>query len=474
MFAANTEQHALNLIEICRNSVPLSTPVPACNGDRGSSARAEASAGQVSAGECARDRAQSTLAGEQMSIEENIVKHCVSRALIPVAAAIVLGGTLAGCGSNWRTHDARVMGDSKPSSRAAPTWVQGSMPMSEDRVYFVGRSHTPDYHREAYTDGTWHGTGPNPRDPEIRVGYTVMDEREAVQSARNDVFDQIRQRLQPRNVGTTGQTATMNIDSGSCLDCGDRISWTGNTEIQAPCSSPCYVGRKHRAPNNQGSSCREVSLNHCDPCGSKALNRGKVVAVASCCGTCGDSHSFTISQSGGTTVVHSVATDHRQRTDYVNSPPYMGRDMNVLNVGIDSVMPAMLAQLSEEEIYFEKWHVHETGDSWDRPFAEGRDEWQSYKCWILTSIPRAEYNRIAEGFRNRYDELYDMSLEWTVADRSRRVDWETEERMIYLKRQEEERAWNREDEIITRDHTITLDKDRHPLPGRRFTVIGSQ
>ena len=74
MFAEKTGQHALNLLEICRNSVPLCAPVPACNGDRGFSARAETSAGQVSAGECARDRAQSTLAGEQMSRAQGAVE----------------------------------------------------------------------------------------------------------------------------------------------------------------------------------------------------------------------------------------------------------------------------------------------------------------------------------------------------------------------------------------------------------------
>jgi hypothetical protein len=67
-----------------------------------------------------------------------------------------------------------------------------------------------------------------------------------------------------------------------------------------------------------------------------------------------------------------------------------------------------------------------------------------------------------------------MTLEWTVEDRQRRVEWETNDRRTELEWKEEERAWNREDEIVTRDHTITLDKDRHPMPGRRFSVVGSQ
>jgi hypothetical protein len=47
---------------------------------------------------------------------------------------------------------------------------------------------------------------------------------------------------------------------------------------------------------------------------------------------------------------------------------------------------------------------------------------------------------------------------------------EDEARLITIQRQDEERAWNREDENVTRAHTIEIDKDRHYLPGRRFTV----
>jgi hypothetical protein len=97
-----------------------------------------------------------------------------------------------------------------------------------------------------------------------------------------------------------------------------------------------------------------------------------------------------------------------------------------------------------------------------------------HRSWILSSIPRAEFSGIATEFRGRYEELYDMTLEWSVEDRQRRVEWETNDRRTELEWKEEERAWNREDEIVTRDHTITLDKDRHPMPGRRFGVVGSQ
>jgi len=100
-------------------------------------------------------------------------------------------------------------------------------------------------------------------------------------------------------------------------------------------------------------------------------------------------------------------------------------DLSYLNVGIDSVMPAMLANVNEEEIYFEKWHVHETGDSMGRAFAEGRDEWQSYKCWILCSIPRSEYDMLVQEFRGQYDATLAESLRRESEDRARRVDWET-------------------------------------------------
>jgi len=174
----------------------------------------------------------------------------------------------------------------------------------------------------------------------------------------------------------------------------------------------------------------------------------------------------------------------------------MARDLNVFNVGLDSIMPALLAQLQEETVYFEGVTVqtasigHNSGVAAVSGCANGDTVWgggaqenceatidgktKAYRAWLLCSIPRAEFMTISGEFRDRYDDLYEKTLEWTIEDRDRRVDWEAEARMIDIKRQEEERAWNREDEIVTRDHTITLDKDRHPLPGRRFSVVGSQ
>lgn len=109
--------------------------------------------------------------------------------------------------------------------------------------------------------------------------------------------------------------------------------------------------------------------------------------------------------------------------------------------------------MTEDELYFERW-----------------DEWNSYKCWMLCSIPAVEFYSIAEDFRGKYEDLYELSLERTQQDRMRRISIEDENRLISIERQNEEREWNRDDEIITRAHTIEIDKDRQALPGRRFTL----
>jgi 5-methylcytosine-specific restriction endonuclease McrA len=384
---------------------------------------------------------------------------------VMVAAAVGGMAAMTGCGSNWRVHEARpIMG--KPSTANAPDWVQGHIPMAEDRIFFIGRSHTPDIHRAALQDGEW-GTSQHRRTPPTRVGYTVMDERDAVQSARNDVYDQVRQRLQPRNVGTVGQVVTSSIDSGTCTDCGTTISLVV-TPHQAACNEPCL-----RSPMTTWPS--SASTGKCGPCSPPGSDQATQF-VGSCSG-CNDAHVFEVGADGQcvacTTCTSSLAASHRV-PDYLSVNGQLARDLNVMNIGLESVMPALLAHLQEEEIHFEKWHVHEGNDSWGRPFAEGRDEWVSYKCWILCSIPREDYMLIANGFRDRYEEIYDLSLARSEEDRDRRISYEDQSLRAELKRQDEERSWNREDEIITRDHTITLDKDRHPMPGRRFTAVGSQ
>ncbi|MHC4811410.1 MAG: hypothetical protein ACYTEV_13740, partial [Planctomycetota bacterium] len=65
-----------------------------------------------------------------------------------------------------------------------------------------------------------------------------MDERAAVQSARVDVHDQIRQRLQPRNMGVAGGVSTVTGDAGTCLTCGDSISMI-RTRVEPACNEPC-------------------------------------------------------------------------------------------------------------------------------------------------------------------------------------------------------------------------------------------
>ena len=134
------------------------------------------------------------------------------------------------------------------------------------------------------------------------------------------------------------------------------------------------------------------------------------------------------------------------------------------------MMPSVAAYLLEEEVYFEKWHVRDGNDAFPRPFANGRDEWQSYKCWMLCSIPSEEFYSIAEDFREKYQELYELAIERADQDRTRRMQDEDANRALTITRQEEDRDWNRKDEEVTRQHTIGIDKDRHALPGRRFTL----
>ena len=89
---------------------------------------------------------------------------------------------------------------------------------------------------------------------------------------------------------------------------------------------------------------------------------------------------------------------------------------------------------------------------------------------MLCSIPAEEFNSIAEDFRVKYEHIYELALELAVEDRARRMLAEDESRDLIVTRQEVERDWNREDEIISRDHAIEIDKDRQPLPGRRFKL----
>ena len=362
-------------------------------------------------------------------------------------AALAVGTTLmTGCAKKSTEWVMAKQATTTPilDRPAAPNWVRGLTPQSEQRIYFVGRSDD---------------------------AVTCLSERDAIQGARNDIHDQIRQRLAPRNVGEVGQTVSMVVDSGTCDDCG-RPMPANKTAVETPCNAPCL----HSSVKGPGDC---VSRSHCGSCVTTALDSGHSVDVVSKCGSCNDTHAFTAVRQANCatcpTLVHAVSADHRP-PDYLPHNVRMARDLNVFNVGIDSVMPALLSQLQEETAYFEVVQVvgAAQGSTRNNNVNVVATRATGHKAWLLCSIPRAEFMEIADEFRSRYGLLYDMTLEWTVEDRQRRIDWETNARRTELDWKQEERAWNREDEIITRDHTITLDKDRHPMPGRRFTAVGSQ
>jgi hypothetical protein len=363
-----------------------------------------------------------------------------------IAMAALAAGTMLAVGCVKKSTEWHMASSSETvlDRPEAPDWVRGLTPKSDSRIYFVGRS-----------------------DDVI----TCLSERDAIQSARNDIHDQVRQRLAPRNVGTVGQNVNMSTDSGTCVDCNTPMPVI-RMAIQAPCNAPCL----HASVAGPGDC---VSRTHCGSCTPSALNSGNSVEVVSKCGSCNDVHAFSTLRRADCascpTLVHAVNADHRV-ADYLPYNQGMDRDLNVFNVGLDSIMPALLSQLQEETAYFEGMRVNGTyARSGSRGSAAvNTNKITGHKAWLLCSIPRAEFLAIANDFRERYEQLYDVTLEWTMEDRDRRIDWETASRQVELEWQAEERAWNREDEIVTRDHTITLDKDRHPMPGRRFGVVGSQ
>jgi hypothetical protein len=358
--------------------------------------------------------------GETPNRRAGNVRQTSIRSLIGIAtvASAVCGmASMVSCGSNWRMHEAQVVPAAKPAGLEAPDWVQGQLPMAEDRVFFIGRSHTPDYHREFMRDGNSY---PAPK-PQHRVGYTVLDERDLVQSARNDVYDQIRQRLSPRSFGTTGQTLTMTVDVGNCMDCGDPLPELARMPVQQSCNEPCLRHSSTTWPNS-------ASNNRCGSCTSTAVQGGAPVVFADNCGTCGNRHAFQSQATPGCSSCPIEVASSSYPWNQSYWPHYsnlQGRDLSTVNIGVDSVMPAMLAHVMEEELHFEKWNVHEGRDSGGRPFAEGRDEWQSYKCWILCSMPRAEYEIIVNEFRDTYRMMLAEAVSRDSSDRDRRVNWET-------------------------------------------------
>lgn len=247
----------------------------------------------------------------------------------------------------------------------------------------------------------------------------------------------------------------MTGDAGTCLTCGDSISMI-RTRVEPACNEPCseFGGSEDR-------------------CGSMHEFAGD-------CGSCGGVHAFR--SEGGkveiidhpVTVIEAMMRRTHARDPLAISRSSMARDFNLWNVGVDSVMPALLAHLQEEELYFEKWHVRDGDPGLDRWLDRGAADWQSYKCWVLYSIPRDEFMRIADEFRSRFSSMYELSLDWMIDDRDRRIEWEDRYLGAELEWAQVERGWNRQDEIVARDHAITIDKDREQLPGRRFSVVGSK
>ncbi len=102
----------------------------------------------------------------------------MARTAVVVGTVAIMGLGTLGCTNN--KSDSKVaMGDVEAVAAEAPDWVQGYVPQSENTMFFVGRSHLP-------LKGS---------------GYTIVDERSLVQSARDDVYDQMRQRLAPIVLG---------------------------------------------------------------------------------------------------------------------------------------------------------------------------------------------------------------------------------------------------------------------------------
>ena len=379
----------------------------------------------------------------------------VSRTLLCLSAMPILFASVS-CGSKWQAHQELHVSEATMFSDAAPEWVRrgpGCMEgIDPTRLYFVGRSHVPDFRRNDFK------TGSNRVSAE-RIGYTSLDERDAVQSARNDVYDQVRQRLAPRNYGMAAQTVGVSVDVGQCVDCSTEVPMLA-TSVEQPCNDMC-------------------ARDGFQQCGTGAC--GQQVSTGATLGSFPSGRSGSASGGCGGGCGKACGTEMSKLVCGFRKPDYlpidagqMARDLNLLNIGVDSVMPAMLAGLEEEEVYFEKWNVQEGPDSFTRGLAEGDDEWQSSKAWVLFSIPREEFAMIASEFRVRYEGLFNQAMEWSLADRARRIAWEETEMKLQLDWQKEERSWNREDERAALEHARMVDLDRIHFPGRRFGIVGGQ
>ena len=239
----------------------------------------------------------------------------MARTAIVVGAVAIMGLGTLGCTNN-RSDSKVAIGDVEAVAMEAPDWVQGYVPQSENIMFFVGRSHLP-------LKGS---------------GYTIVDERSLVQSARDDVYDQMRQRLAP-------------------------IVLSGHTDSAI--------------------------------------------------------------------------------------------DNAALNLGYSLVVPALASHLSEEGIYIQ-------------------DNGRLDQCWILYSMPRETFLEATNRLQSQWEELHELAVSIAMAENDHEMRLLVAQHELMLKERVEDRQWEREDETMARDHLLSVDRDRHSLPGRRFAPQSDQ
>ena len=332
---------------------------------------------------------------------------------------------LSACGSSWRLHDEMTLQIGAPSDEAAPDWVKGKVPMDPERIYFVGRSATPDMSRRGDTFNN---------DASTRVGYTMLDERSALQSARNDVYDQMRQRLAPRSAGTLGQLMVVNVDAG-----------TGklNGSVDGPLRTSI-------------SACNPTCNEH----GFDSQTGAEVVCAKSCeddCKSCGGLR---------------YGLDGRWQKEDGDVDDRLDSDLLQMNVAFDTVTAGMAAYLQQEDAYFEKVLVHDADDFMGRPFAQGNDEWSSWKAWVLMSIPKGEWDTMVNNMRSTHQQMLEMGTMMSMEDRKRRLDFEMSQIQLQQKREEEDRKFDFEQQRLLIPYEMEVDRERTTLPGRRFKITG--
>ncbi len=344
---------------------------------------------------------------------------------------------LLGCGSTWRLHDEVTLQVGAPADESAPNWVKGKVPFNDPgKIYFVGRSAIPDAPRSAGSLSSLAGALLN--DSSNRVGYTMLDERQALQSARNDVYDQMRQLLAPRSAGTLGQLMVVNVDAGTCKTCGviDGPIRTSSSACNATCNEHGFDAQTGR---EMGCS---------KPCGDAAD-----------CQQCGNL---------------LFAMDGRWRHDDTGDiDDRLDTDVLQMNIAFDTVLAGMAAYLQQEDAYFEKVHVHDADDFLGRPLAQGHDEWSSWKAWVLMSIPREEWDNMVEVMRDTQDQMFAAAMQSAAENRDRRMAFELKQIQLQQQREQDRIEFDREQQKQLLQYEIEVDRERTNLPGRRFRVSGS-